>query len=362
MAVLVRGGTVVNADRSFRADVLCDGGKIVAVGARRSTRPPAPRSSTPAARFVMPGRHRPAHPHGAALHGHGGGRGLLHRAPRSAPGRRHHHDHRLRACPRRSSLTDGAATSGASWAKKACADYCFHVAITWWNERTPQQMAECLERGVNSFKHFMAYKVRLMVDDETHVAELRALPRARRLADRPCRERRGRVPPAAAAAEPRASPAPRATAVAPAACRGRGRQPGDHASPRIIGVPLYIVHTSCREIDRSHRPRPRRRPARVRRGAGQPPGARRERLPQPDWDFAASRVMSPPFRSKEHQEALWDGLQSGTLQTTATDHCAFCARAEEDGQGRLHPDPERHRRDRGPACECSGTSASAPAG
>ena len=32
MAVLVRGGTVVNADRSFRADVLCEGGKIVAVG------------------------------------------------------------------------------------------------------------------------------------------------------------------------------------------------------------------------------------------------------------------------------------------------------------------------------------------
>ena len=34
--------------------------------------------------------------------------------------------------------------------------------------------------------------------------------------------------------------------------------------------------------------------------------------------------MSPPFRPKDHQEALWRGLQSGNLQTTATDHCAFC--------------------------------------
>ncbi len=34
--------------------------------------------------------------------------------------------------------------------------------------------------------------------------------------------------------------------------------------------------------------------------------------------------MSPPLRVKEHQEALWKGLQSGNLQTTATDHCAFC--------------------------------------
>ena len=34
--------------------------------------------------------------------------------------------------------------------------------------------------------------------------------------------------------------------------------------------------------------------------------------------------MSPPFRSAEHQAALWRGLQSGNLQTTATDHCCFC--------------------------------------
>ena len=35
--------------------------------------------------------------------------------------------------------------------------------------------------------------------------------------------------------------------------------------------------------------------------------------------------MSPPFRGNEHQDALWHGLQSGNLQTTATDHCCFCA-------------------------------------
>jgi dihydropyrimidinase len=35
--------------------------------------------------------------------------------------------------------------------------------------------------------------------------------------------------------------------------------------------------------------------------------------------------MSPPFRTSEHREALWRGLQSGQLHTTATDHCVFCA-------------------------------------
>jgi len=44
-----------------------------------------------------------------------------------------------------------------------------------------------------------------------------------------------------------------------------------------------------------------------------------------DFEVAAAHVMSPPFRSQEHQDALWRGLQSGNLQTTATDHCCFCA-------------------------------------
>ncbi|MEO0821458.1 MAG: amidohydrolase family protein, partial [Pseudomonadota bacterium] len=42
-----------------------------------------------------------------------------------------------------------------------------------------------------------------------------------------------------------------------------------------------------------------------------------------DWDYAARRVMSPPFRSKAHQDGLWAGLAAGSLQVVATDHCAF---------------------------------------
>jgi dihydropyrimidinase len=42
-----------------------------------------------------------------------------------------------------------------------------------------------------------------------------------------------------------------------------------------------------------------------------------------DWDHAARRVMSPPFRNKQHQESLWAGLAAGSLQVVATDHCAF---------------------------------------
>ena len=42
--------------------------------------------------------------------------------------------------------------------------------------------------------------------------------------------------------------------------------------------------------------------------------------------------MSPPFRPKGHQEALWRGLQSGMIDTTATDHCCFCTPQKEMGK------------------------------
>jgi dihydropyrimidinase len=42
--------------------------------------------------------------------------------------------------------------------------------------------------------------------------------------------------------------------------------------------------------------------------------------------------MSPPFRPPHHQEALWRGLQSGNLHTTATDHCTFCAAQKAAGR------------------------------
>ncbi len=74
------------------------------------------------------------------------------------------------------------------------------------------------------------------------------------------------------------------------------------------------------------------RAARLRRSACRPPGGRRQRLSRADFASAAAHVMSPPFRSKAHQEFLWRGLQSGSLQTTATDHCTFCAAQKAAGK------------------------------
>ena len=55
----------------------------------------------------------------------------------------------------------------------------------------------------------------------------------------------------------------------------------------------------------------------------------------PDFDFAAGHVMSPPYRPRGHQEALWRALGEGALSTTGTDHCCFTTAQKRAGQDRF---------------------------
>ena len=99
------------------------------------------------------------------------------------------------------------------------------------------------------------------------------------------------------------------------------------------GVPLYVVHTSsapAHEAIRLAR-------ARGQRVYGEPLIQHllldESEYQHPDWDHAARRVMSPPFRAKAHQDDLWHGLRAGSLQVVATDHCAFTTAQKRTGLG-----------------------------
>jgi len=218
------------------------------------------------------------------------------------------------------------------WAEKSAADYGFHVAVTWWDESVYEDMGQLVRKeGVNSFKHFMAYKNAIMADDElmvksfTRALELGAIPTVhaengelvytlqQRLLD-------------AGINGPEAHPVSRPPVVeAEAAQRAI-------AIAETMGVPLYIVHVSCAEsaeaIARAH--------ARGLRVYGEVLAGHLvvddSVYRNSNFASAAAHVMSPPFRGVEHQNSLWNGLQSGTLHTTATDHCTFCAAQKAMGE------------------------------
>lgn len=86
----------------------------------------------------------------------------------------------------RSSDDDLLAALDASEEKAsrdAACDYSFHVAITNWSSKIESQLQRIArDRGVNSFKFFLAYKNAFAVDDDAFLQGLESCRRAGALA------------------------------------------------------------------------------------------------------------------------------------------------------------------------------------
>ncbi|BBI64586.1 hypothetical protein HSBAA_58920 [Vreelandella sulfidaeris] len=180
------------------------------------------------------------------------------------------------------------------------------------------------EHGVNSFKHFMAYKGAIMATDDILVEsfsrclELGAIPTVHAENGELVYHMQQKLL-AQGLTGPEAHPLSRPPQVE-----------GEAASRAIriastLGAPIYLVHVSTKDaVDEIAYARQQGHPVYGECLAGHLL-IDDSVYQDTDWGRAAAHVMSPPFRPKGHQEALWHGLQSGNLQTTATDHCCFCA-------------------------------------
>jgi len=329
MSLIIKGGTVVTAERTFRADVLCVDGLVHSIGENLDT-PAGCEVVDAGGCLVMPGGIDP-HTHmelpfmgtvasedfftGTSA-GFAGGTTMIIDFVIPNPQQR---------------LMDAWADWN-SWAEKAAGDYSFHVAVTWWDQSVYDDMGTLArEHGVNSFKHFMAYKNAIMCDDEVLVnsfmrcRELGAIPTIhaengelvfrlqKEIYDQGLHGPEGH--PLSRPPEVEGEAANRAIRIA-----------------EVLDVPVYLVHNSC--IDSLEA---------ITRAKLEGQRVFGEVLAghliiddsvyrDTDWRTAAHHVMSPPFRAKEHQAALWQALQSGMLQTTATDHCCFCTEQKAAGK------------------------------
>ncbi len=326
MSKVIKNGTVVTADLTYKADVLIDGDVIVAIGPDLTGDEVLDATGC----YIMPGGIDP-HTHlempfmgtysaddfesgtRAAL---AGGTTMVVDFALPSPGQ-------------------GLLDALQMWDNKstrAHCDYSFHMAVTWWDKQVFDEMPKVIERGITTFKHFMAYKGALMVNDDelfasfSRLAELGGIGMVHA-------ENGDVVAELSAKLLAAGNTGPEAHAYS------RPTQVEGEATNRAImiadmaGMPLYVVHTSCEE---SHEA--------IRRARMQGKRVWGEPLIQhltldeseyfdTDWDHAARRVMSPPFRNKKHQDSLWAGLQSGSLSVVATDHCAFTTDQKRTGLG-----------------------------
>jgi dihydropyrimidinase len=327
MTTVIKNGTIVTADLTYKADILVENGKIAAIGPNLIGDTQLDATGC----YVMPGGIDP-HTHlempfmgtystddfesgtRAAL---AGGTTMVVDFALPAPGQ-------------------GLLDALQMWHNKsgrANCDYSYHMAITWWGEQVFDEMQQVVQdKGINTFKHFMAYKGALMVNDDEMFASfqrcagLGALPLVHAENGDVVADLQARL-----LAEGNNGPEGHAYSRPP--------QVEGEATNRAImiadmaGVPLYVVHTSCEESHEAIR-RARQNGKRV---YGEPLIQHltldESEYFDKDWDHSARRVMSPPFRNKKHQDSLWAGLQAGSLQVVATDHCAFTTEQKRYGVG-----------------------------
>ena len=313
---------MVTTESEFEADVAVEGGVITAVGPRGTVAAPKGAKVVDASgQYVMPGGIDP-HTHlempfmgttaaetfeSGTYAAAAGGTTML--VDFCLPGE------------------DGSIKNAINeWHRKSapqiCSDVGYHMAITGWDENVFNEMEDAVKMGVNSFKHFMAYKGALMIEDDEMFASFK---RCRELGALPMvHAENGNL-----VADLQADMLAKGITGPEGHAYSRPPEFEGEAANRAItiadaaGVPLYIVHVSCEQSHEAIR-RARQKGMRV---YGEP-------LVQfltldeseyftGDWMHSARRVMSPPFRNKEHQASLWAGLQSGSLQVVATDHAAF---------------------------------------
>ena len=202
---------------------------------------------------------------------------------------------------------------------KAAIDFSFHMNITSFNERVANEIPSLLQLGIPTLKVFTAYNGRLRLQDGEIYKVLRIAKEHGMLTM--LHAENGDII---------------EILVAEALAAGH-YTPEWHAHTRPAwgaveaflraatlaaqaSAPIYLVHmNTAGEVDQLQYTR--RKGLQVM-GETCPPYLffTADHLRRPD---GAKWICSPPMRSVEDNNRLWEGIADGTIQTIGTDHCPF---------------------------------------
>lgn len=324
MDLLIKGGTVVTAASTFKADVAVKGGKISAIGANLK-----PESKTEVVEanghLVLPGA-IDGHTHLAMPFGGTISTDDYYAGTRSAAcgGTTTVFDFILQGQGEK--MLDAIDRRNSLAAPDAAVDYSFHIGVC--DVTTPElldSMEDAVKFGIPSFKVFMVYD--FGVDDGSFYQVLQKAAKIGALVGVHAENRDvNNVLISQYLNEGKTEPWWH--------YMSKNEDVEGEADVRAInlakmaGTSLYIVHLANKQgVDA----------VKEARDQGYPIFA--ETCPQYlhftkevyRGDRAQDYVCSPPMKGKESQNAIWAAIQSGDIATIATDHCPFTQKEKDWG-------------------------------
>jgi len=319
MSLLIKDGEVVTAGGRQRADVLCEGEKVVAIG--QGLEAPAGAEVIDATgKYVFPGFIDP-HVHiylpfmGTATkdtHATGSQAALVGGTTTYIE---------MLAPSRHEDLREGYA----HWRRLAegcsACDYTFHIGVTRFDDETEAVLRDLVADGMTSFKVFLAYEGFFGVTDDELYSTLKLAKELGVVVTAHC-ENSGLIAAMQRSllAEGKTGPEwhePSRPDVVEAAGTAKFA-----TFLEITGAKGYVVHLSNAKALREA-VEAKLRGVDISVEAVIPHLVLDKSYAQrPDFE-GAKYVMSPPLRTVEDQRALWRGLARGLVDTVGTDHAPF---------------------------------------
>ncbi len=319
MPLLIKNGEIVTASERYQADIWCEGETITRIASDIEA-PAGAEIIDATGKFVFPGFIDP-HTHiylpfmgtyakdtyetGSKAALIGGTTTLFDMC-----------------CPsRKESAAEGFATWKAQAEGKSACDYSFHMGVTRFDENAGEQLREIVAAGISSFKIFLAYKGAFGIDDVELYQTLKLAKELGVVVTAHCEnetlvDERQKELLAAGLTGPEQHYESRPPMV---------EAEGVHhltTFAEALGTEIYIVHLSCREaLEKAVAARLRGVKVSVETLI-QYLLLSNEDTKRPDFE-GSKYVMSPPLRNASNQDVLWSALQSGLVQTVATDHAPF---------------------------------------
>src|SRR5471032_2850025 len=319
MSLLIKNGEIITSDSRRKADIYCEGETITRIGPGLEA-PAGAEVIDATGKYVFPGFIDP-HVHitlpfmgtfakdtyetGSKAALVGGTTTLIEMC-----------------CPARKDDTLAGFDLWMSQAagKSAC-DFTFHMGVTKFDEKTEGQLREIVQRGISSFKIFLAYKGAFGIDDTELYHALKLAKELGVVVTAHCENEtlvaeRCKELLAVGKTDPGQHHESRPPAV---------EAEGVHhlmTFAELTGASVYIVHLSCKEaLDQAIAARQRGVRVTVETLI-QYLTLDKTDAEKPKFE-GAKYVMSPPLRDARNQPVLWNGLRDGFIQTVATDHAPF---------------------------------------
>ena len=319
MNILIKNGTIVTSKKAFNADIYISGGKIVQLRESLNILEPVDRIIDAKGKYIFPGGIDPhVHMHLPTPAGYSADDFETGSKAALLGGTTTLIDF---VTPQKGQSLIDAFIDRKAEANKSYCDYSFHISPIEWHDKIPEEIKDCIESGITSFKVYMAYKDTIGLDDEDIFRVMHTVGYLGGIVTLHCElgddvEAKRNELAKNGNLSPEFHPVSRPVNTEVDAVQMAIEM------AKMTNCPIYVVHTSAGDSLKY-----------IEKAQKEGHTVYSETCPQyllldenkylEDFNEACKYVMSPPLRKIQDQNILWDSLNKGIIKTVGTDHCPF---------------------------------------